>query len=279
MDYYAILGVAKTATADEIKKAYRSLALKYHPDRNPGNSEAEKKFKEIASAYEVLGDVQKRSIYDVRGYVGKRPANPPPPPKPPPPPRPPVPPKPKKKPKQPKRPQAGPIKNWIIDRNPVWDENWHNPTPPESHDLDSIVCEFVDKENTGRDIIINLGLTELEMKGGCFKIVKIKRRNRCHKCGGIGKNDCHRCRGKWGMMKQKVWNAPDKCPTCKGTGKSSLTCDTCEGTRMGLWEMIEVEVKVPPNSKAGQRLSYDEGEDSPDWYMPGKLHVVLKKVG
>ena len=67
-DYYEVLGVSKSATADEIKKAYRKLAVQYHPDKNPGNKEAEEKFKEIAEAYAVLGDQQKRQQYDRFGH-------------------------------------------------------------------------------------------------------------------------------------------------------------------------------------------------------------------
>lgn len=69
-DYYEVLGVAKTATDDEIKKAYRKIAIKYHPDRNPGNKEAEEKFKEAAEAYDVLHDAQKRQQYDQFGFDG-----------------------------------------------------------------------------------------------------------------------------------------------------------------------------------------------------------------
>lgn len=69
-DFYEILGVSKTATADEIKQAYRKLALKYHPDRNPNNKEAEEKFKEAAEAYEVLSDADKRKAYDQFGHAG-----------------------------------------------------------------------------------------------------------------------------------------------------------------------------------------------------------------
>ncbi|MBR0100525.1 MAG: DnaJ domain-containing protein, partial [Treponema sp.] len=67
MDYYSILGVQKTATADEIKSAYRKLAFKYHPDKNPGDKAAEEKFKSINAAYEVLGDEAKRRRYDQLG--------------------------------------------------------------------------------------------------------------------------------------------------------------------------------------------------------------------
>ena len=69
-DYYEILGVGRTANNDELKKAYRKLALKYHPDKNPGNREAEDRFKEAAEAYEVLRDPQKRNIYDQFGHQG-----------------------------------------------------------------------------------------------------------------------------------------------------------------------------------------------------------------
>ncbi|MCI2122085.1 MAG: DnaJ domain-containing protein, partial [Bacteroidales bacterium] len=69
-DYYAVLGVGRNATPDEIKKAYRQMALKYHPDRNPGNKEAEDKFKEAAEAYDVLSNPDKKARYDQFGEAG-----------------------------------------------------------------------------------------------------------------------------------------------------------------------------------------------------------------
>ena len=69
-DYYEVLGVSKTAPADEIKKAYRKVAMQFHPDRNPGDKAAEEKFKEAAEAYEVLSDADKRAQYDRYGHAG-----------------------------------------------------------------------------------------------------------------------------------------------------------------------------------------------------------------
>ena len=71
-DYYDILGIPRSATSDEVKKAYRQMALKFHPDRNPGNKEAEERFKEAAEAYSILIDPEKRSVYDRYGHDGLR---------------------------------------------------------------------------------------------------------------------------------------------------------------------------------------------------------------
>lgn len=272
MDYYVMLGVGKTASPDEIKRAYRALALKYHPDKNPGDAESERQFKEVASAYEVLIDPSKRAMYDARGYVGRRPASPPPrtnthPPRP-------NPPRPAKK---PKKPRPMPVRMPIIDRNPVWDDNWHAPRQPEPHEL-AFPCEFVEVEGTGRDIIVELRLSPHELRQGCSKSVKVRRRKRCHKCVE-GKQKCPRCGGRWQHMTMNTWNAPAKCPLCKCEKSYKTDCKECEGSGLCIWEVLEVGVEVPPRSVSGQRVVLTEGEDSGKFSeIPGKLYVVLKSV-
>ena len=254
MDLYLVLGVTRESTADEIKKNYRQIALQNHPDKNPGK-EAEQRFKEAAAAYEILGDPIKRSLYDLQGYVGRRP------------PTSPHHPKPTKSTKPPPKPEP------IFDRNPEWEENYE----PSQSLLDSISCMFMESESSGRSILVHASLTAEQLRNGCDTTVTIKRRKLCRKCAGDGYTyeKCPKCNGKWQATRMSVWNVPESCPECGGSTGKQIKCPLCKGEGLGLWEIRYISIKVPPNSHSGYRLSFFEGEDGPKGKMPGRLHVTL----
>jgi len=247
MDHYSVLGVAKTATPKEIKKAYKKLAIKYHPDRNPDKGAIEQ-FKKASEAYEVLGDPVKRSQYDLQGYVGRRPRQAPP--------KPPPPPKPKKKPKTKEEFQ----KEWA-EKNEG--KKYYN------HDPENVICTFFGGSATGRSILVHLSLTPSERRNGCVKEVPIKKRDFCSVCGGSkgGEFTCLHCKGKAGIK--------EFCPHCNGMGFKEMNCPDCKGTGFGKWMVEQVKVTVPPNTKAGHQLNIlGQGESAP-FKEPGSLRVIL----
>jgi len=156
MDYYERLGVSRTATEEEIKKAYRTLAKQYHPDRNPGDKAAEETFKKVQEAYDTLSDFQKRAIYNGR--------MPPPP-----------------KPKQPKPKTEDPIKE-VAKEEWSWFTGEEINQPPSQAQLDAIQCSFFGGDTTGRNILTHLFLTKDDMQSGGHAVVKIKKRELCKKC-------------------------------------------------------------------------------------------------
>lgn len=159
MDHYQTMGVARDATEEQIRKAYRKLAMKYHPDRNPGDADADAKFKEIQSAYDVLSDSDKKRLYDMQTASPRR-ASPPP----------------KAQPKPPPKKEPPPPK----------------PQPEE------IKCTYFGDAWAGRSIMIQLKLTPQQMKIGGVHYVKIKKRDLCGKCVGDGRaiQLCPGCRGR-----------------------------------------------------------------------------------
>jgi len=202
-DYYEILGVPRTAKGDEIKKAYRGLALKYHPDRNPNNREAEEKFKEAAEAYEVLGDEEKRRRYDQFGHEGLRPG-------------------------QDFRPFTD-INDIFSTFGDIFGGGFGGTMFEEV---------FGGREGTtrrsrtqtglpGSDLKVRLKLTLEEIATGVEKKLKIKRWEKCGTCGGSGARSS---------------NGFATCPQCNGTGEvrhvsrsvfgqfvNISTCSNCNG--------------------------------------------------
>ena len=235
-DYYEVLGVKKDATADEIKKAYRKNAMKYHPDRNPGNKEAEEKFKEVGEAYEVLSDETKRQRYDQFGFAGVDP-------------------------------------NFGAGAGgPGYGGGFGG--FGDFGDLGDIFGEFFgggsrrgsaqNAPRRGENVMARLELTFEEAAFGCEKEVAAQRIENCAACNGTGSADgvietCQQCRGTgqirtvqnfMGMQMQ----SSTTCPSCNGRGKVIKTpCNTCKG-KGKVRRTKRVKVKIPAGVDAGQSV-------------------------
>ena len=232
-DYYEVLGVQKGSSAEEIKKAYRKLALKYHPDRNPDNKEAEEKFKEAAEAYEILSDDEKRSRYDQFGFAGVDP-------------------------------------NYGAGQGGYGGGFGGF---GDFGDLGDIFGSFfgggASRSNPngprrGENVGTRLELTFEEAAFGCEKEVGAQRIENCSACSGTGSADgavetCSYCRGAgqvrttqnfMGMQMQ----SSTVCPQCSGRGKIIKTpCNTCRG-KGKVRRTQKIKVKVPAGVDHGQSV-------------------------
>ena len=233
-DYYEVLGVDKNASADEIKKAYRKTAMKYHPDRNPGNAEAEEKFKEAAEAYEVLSDGDKKARYDQYGFAGVDPnfgAG-----------------------------QAGYGSGFggfgdFGDLGDIFGSFFGGGASSRSNQ---------NAPRRGENVGARLELTFEEAAFGCEKEVSATRIENCSACSGSGSADgvietCSMCRGTgsvrttqnfMGMQMQST----TVCPQCNGRGKMIKTpCNTCKG-KGKVRRIKKIRVKVPAGVDHGQSV-------------------------
>jgi len=234
-DYYEVLGVKKDASAEEIKKAYRKSAMKYHPDRNPGDKEAEEKFKEVGEAYEVLSDEEKRARYDQYGFAGVD-------------------------------PNFGAGGGYGGGGFGGFGD---------FGDLGDIFGEFFGGGGSrrgsqqtaprrGENVLSRLELTFEEAAFGCEKEVATQRIENCAACHGTGSADgvietCQQCRGTgqvrtvqnfMGMQMQ----SSTTCPACSGRGKIIKTpCTTCKG-KGKVRRTNRVKVKIPAGVDAGQSV-------------------------
>ena len=234
-DYYEVLGVSKDAGADDIKKAYRKGAMKYHPDRNPGDKEAEAKFKEIGEAYEVLSDTEKRARYDQYGFAGVDP-------------------------------------NFAAGQGGYGGGFGGF---GDFGDLGDIFGEFFgggsrsrgsaqSAPRRGENVMARLELTFEEAAFGCEKEVATQRIENCAACNGTGSADgvietCSQCRGTgqvrtvqnfMGMQMQ----SSTTCPACSGRGKIIKNpCNTCRG-KGKVRKTNRIKVKVPAGVDAGQSV-------------------------
>ncbi|PMP96924.1 MAG: molecular chaperone DnaJ [Thermodesulfobacterium geofontis] len=246
-DYYAILGVPRDATQEEIKRAYRRLALKYHPDRNPGNKEAEEKFKEISEAYEVLSDPEKRAIYDAYGYSGLKSTG-----------------------------YRGfeDISDIFKAFSDIFEEFFDfsfeekvHTRPKDGADLSyEIVLDF---EDLFQDKKVKLEMEKFEV---------------CEVCKGLGYDPergiktCEVCKGRGKVTyTEGFFRISYTCPDCKGKGTVYVAhCSNCKGSGK-VWRKKELEVVIPAGIEDGSILRIPrEGEPGIFGGKPGDLFLRVK---
>ena len=249
-ELYKTLGVSKKATDEEIKKAYRKLARKYHPDRNPDDSGAEEKFKEVSAAYDVLGDPEKRKEYDEGGVFagfgegGQAPFG------------------------------TGPGGFGGVDFGDIFSSVFsrgggRRPQPQEVR---------------GRDLETEISLTFDQAINGDQISVTVPKASRCATCRGSGAKPgtapvtCPRCEGRGVESQgQGLFSISQPCPQCGGAGQIvEDPCPTCGGS--GLTQQNKrYKVNVPAGVKDGTRIRLaGKGEDGPRGGPPGDLYVTTR---
>lgn len=250
-DYYDILGVSRTADDTEIKSAYRKLAMKYHPDRNPGDHAAEEKFKQGAEAYAVLADAEKRSLYDRFGHQGVNAAG----------------------------GSAG------------FDPTVFSGFEDILGGLGDIFGfgdlfgggRRRGGPQRGADLRYDLEITFEEAARGSETAIQIPRQENCETCKGTGAAAgsspavCSQCRGQGQVrFQQGFFTVARTCPQCRGAGKVvTRPCQTCRGTGRVTHER-KITVKIPAGIATGQQLRLQsEGEAGSAGGPSGHLYVVV----
>jgi len=247
-DYYDVLGIKKGAGADEIKKAFRNLAKKYHPDKNPGDAEAEKAFKEISEAYDVLQDDQKRAAYDQYGHAafeGGRGG--------------------------PGGPGAG-----------------FGFSSSFADVFDDLFGEFMGGGrggggSRGADLRYNMEIALEDAYRGKKAQIKVPTSVSCETCSGSGAEagskpiNCKMCQGHGKVRAQQGFFTIERtCPTCGGQGRViEKPCKTCSGQGRTLKEKT-LSVTIPPGVEDGTRIRLSgEGEAGLRGSPPGDLYIFL----
>lgn len=249
-DYYEVLGVDRNATQEDIAQAYRQLALKYHPDRNPGDQQAVAKFKEAAEAFEVLGNPEKRARYDRYGHAGIE-----------------------------SMPGGAPQFRDIGD---ILDAFSHIFGGGVFGDLFGGV-RGGRTVHRGRDIVCSVEVDLEDLLHPTTKTIQFQRHESCVECGGTGAapgsapEHCSYCGGRGRIVQARgFFKVEMTCPACHGEGAViRKPCPKCRGSGFVL-RTVTRELRIPPgvNDKTRLRLA-GEGDPSPDGGPRGDCHCVV----
>ena len=238
IDYYELLEVSKDAEKSTIKKAYRKMAMKFHPDKNPGDNEAEEKFKAVNEAYQVLSDAEKRSIYDRHGKAGLEGHG----------------------------QQRGGFSGGFDDLGSVFEEMFGSAFGGGGSSR-----RQRKSYNYNLDVAVEVRLEFNEAIFGCNKDIKYKYKTACKPCKGTGAKDgklstCSTCGGQGQVhARQGFMTFAQTCPTCNGSGQAaSSSCKSCSGT--GYDEVKDnFKVDIPEGVNDGMRIRVsNKGNIAPD---------------
>ncbi len=262
-DYYEVLGVDKTATAEEIKKAYRKKAIQYHPDKNPGDKEAEEKFKEAAEAYEVLSDPQKRQRYDQYGFAGMGGA-------------------------------GGFGGGQGMSMEDIFSQ-FGDIFGGAGFDLGDLFgggsrsSRGRQRVHRGSDLRIKIKLTLEEIATGTEKKIKIRKLVPCKACNGTGSADgstgetCPTCKGSGRVVRSQrgifgMMQVQEECPTCHGEGRVIKNkCPKCQGEGV-VRDEEEIAINIPAGVSGGMQLTVPgKGNAAPHGGEAGNLLVLIEE--
>lgn len=258
-DYYEVLGIDRNASEDDIKKAYRKLAIKYHPDKNPGDKHAEENFKELSHAYEILSDPQKRAAYDQYGHAAFDP-----------------------------RARAG--------RGGFGGGGFHDPFEIFRDVFGGSTGNIFEEmfggggrrhdpsaPQRGSDLRYDMEIDFEEAALGCEKEISIGKLEHCETCNGSGAEQgsklrvCPACGGRGQVISSRgIFSIAQTCTRCDGAGRIiEKPCPACQGA--GRKEKkSKIQLKIPPGVDTGSRLrSAGKGEAGLRGGPPGDLYVIL----
>jgi len=251
-DYYEVLGVARDADESEVKKAYREKALKYHPDKNPGDEDAEAAFKEVSEAFEVLSDQQKRTLYDEHGHEGL---------------------------------SARGFSGGFSDINDIFSRFGDIFEGGLFEGLfGGMGSSSRSGPRRGSDLRIDLEVNLNEVLTGVKRKIEIRRRRDCGHCEGSGaqpgteKQTCLQCQGLGRIESSSgFFRVQRPCPRCQGAGSViSSPCEECSGEGRAVGS-AELDVDIPPGVHDGNQMRISsQGDSGVKGGPPGDLYVRLR---